>query len=138
MASDPPSSQDPKSDGLEPERRRTRNGRRKSGMGFAAAVSGLLVILFGSFYVLVIGTGGRADSAEYALVIDAGSSGSRIHLYKWLPEDDDRIPIITELRLDKKCDETKPGLSKLGGSDKTFPTVRESLALLITCAKAPH
>lgn len=146
MESDSTSSQDPKSDGSEPERRRTRNTQRKSGIGFAVAVSGLLVILFGSFYVLVVGIGGRASSVEYALLIDAGSSGSRMHLYKWLPEDDDRLPVITEIALDRDCNKVNHRLSELGGNVDTreipiidreplILQVRESLKLLITCAQ---
>jgi apyrase len=131
MASDPPSSQDPKSDGLEPERRRIRNARRKSGMGFAAAVSGILVILFGSFYFVVYGNGDRANSAEYALVIDAGSSGSRIHLYKWLFEDDAPIPLIEEIPLEKGCKKTEPGLSDVQSRD-----IGKSLGPLIKCARS--
>ena len=115
-------------------------------MGFAAAVSGFMVILFGSFYVLVVGIGDRASGAEYALFIDAGSMGSRIHLYKWLPEDDDRLPVITEIALDRDCNKVNHRLSELDGNVDTRETpiidreplilqVRESLKLLITCAQ---
>ena len=100
-------------------------------MGFAAVVSGLLVILFGSFYVLVVGIGGRANSAEFALLIDAGSSGSRIHLYKWLDEDDAPIPLIEEIALGKDCKKTKPGLSEQKPGD-----IGESLERLIRCARS--
>ncbi len=131
MASDSPSSQDPKSNGSEPERRRTRNVRRKSGLGFAAAVSGLLVILFGSFYVLVVGIGGRASGAEYALVIDAGSSGTRIHLYKWQHDDDVSIPAIEKIRLEEDCKKTETGLSELKPGD-----IDKSLEPLIRCARS--
>ena len=78
-----------------------------------------------------------ASGAEYALVIDAGSTGSRIHLYKWLPEDGDRLPDIREIPLDRDCNKVNDGLSKLGGDDDTNETagrVHDSLALLITCA----
>ena len=60
----------------------------------------------------------RDSSAEYALLIDAGSSGSRIHLYKWQLEDDAPIPLIDEVTLEGDCDKAEPGLLEpLGDAD---------------------
>ena len=100
-------------------------------MGFAATVSGLLVILFGSIYAVVYGIGGRASGAEYALLIDAGSSGSRIHLYKWQHDDDASIPLIEEIPLEKDCKKTEPGLSKREPGD-----IDKALEPLIRCARS--
>ena len=114
------------------------SARRKSGVAFAVTLLALVVIFLGLSFIVLNGIAGRASSAEHALVIDAGSSGSRIHLYKWVPEDGARIPVITEARLDKDCRRVDGGLSKLGGNDDTDETasrVHDSLALLITCAK---
>ena len=108
-------------------------------MGFAATVSVLLVILFGSIYVVVYGIGGRASSAEYALLIDAGSSGTRIHLYKWQHEDDAPIPLIEETALGKDCKKTEPGLTKPLGDDNACrqqSDVGELLEPLINCARS--
>ena len=108
-------------------------------MRFAAAVSGLMVILFGSIYVVVYGIGDRASGAEYALVIDAGSSGSRIHLYHWQHEDDAPIPLIEEIELGKDCKKTEPGLTDPRGDDdacRQQSDVGELLDPLITCARS--
>ena len=130
MPSERPYSEEPEAGGSAPGPRRTRSAPGKFGIAFAVTLLALGVIILGLRFI--------ASGAEYALVIDAGSTGSRIHLYKWLPEDGDRLPDIREIPLDRDCNKVNDGLSKLGGDDDTNETagrVHDSLALLITCAK---
>jgi hypothetical protein len=91
----------------------------------------LSVILLSLFSVPVYFFWPRDGSAEYALFIDAGSSGSRIHLYKWQQDDDAPIPLIEEIALGKDCRKTGPGLAKQKSSD-----VGKSLERLTNCARS--
>lgn len=137
MPSKRPSSEKPKAGGSAPGQRRTRCVRRKSGAAFVGILLALALIFLGLSFIVSNGIEARAATAEYALIIDAGSSGSRIHLYEWQPKDDDRILEIKEIPLDKDCNRVDGGLSTLGDydTDKTATAVRESLTLLITCAQ---
>ena len=71
------------------------------------------------------------SSAEYALVIDAGSSGPRIHLYTWQHNDDASIPLIEKITLEQDCEKTEPGLSELEPGE-----IDKSLEPLIRCARS--
>lgn len=91
----------------------------------------LLVVLLYSGSVTIYLFWPPPSSAEYALVIDAGSSGPRIHLYKWQQDDDASIPLIEEIPLEKDCKKTEPGLSKREPGD-----IDKSLEPLIRCARS--
>lgn len=66
-------------------------------------------------YVKSASTGGKNEEQSmlhvtyhYGVVIDAGSSGSRIHVYKWPPKThENKLPNITKLYSNK----TEPGIS---------------------------
>ena len=86
-------------------------------------VSTLLCLLF-----VGQGSAGLKQSDEYALVIDAGSSGSRIHVYKysWNQNDDRSFPTI-ELP-DKKFKIT-PGLSSFASKPQVYHSRKDFFLL---------
>lgn len=74
--------------------------------------------------------GGKGDAASerYAVVIDAGSTGSRVHIVKFLQGADGQL----QLQFDK-FDQLKPGLSSYADDP---PKAAESLAPLLALAEA--
>lgn len=86
-----------------------------------------------SHYEEAGGGGGKVaaaagDGARYAIVIDAGSTGSRIHIFKFLPGAGGHL----ELQFDK-FDQLKPGLSSFADDP---PAAARSLAPLLELAEA--
>ncbi|KAI7844404.1 hypothetical protein COHA_001998 [Chlorella ohadii] len=71
--------------------------------------------------------GGSAGTARWAIVIDAGSTGSRVHIFKFLVGKGGRL----ELQFDK-FDQLKPGLSSYADNP---PAAAESLAPLLELAE---
>ena len=74
------------------------------------------------------GGGGGGGAARYAVVIDAGSTGSRVHIFKFLMNRRGQL----ELQFDK-FDQLKPGLSSYADAP---PKAAESLAPLLDLAAA--
>lgn len=76
------------------------------------------------------GGGGAADDgARYAIVVDAGSTGSRVHIFKFLPS---AAGGGLDLQYDK-FDQLKPGLSAFADDP---PAAAASLAPLLDLAEA--
>lgn len=76
-------------------------------------------------------TGGKGDAAgqeRYAVVIDAGSTGSRVHVFKFLQGADGQLALQFD-----KFDQLKPGLSSYADDP---PKAAESLAPLLALAEA--
>lgn len=72
--------------------------------------------------------GAAAASARYAIVVDAGSTGSRVHIFKFLVGADGGL----QLQFDK-FDQLKPGLSSYAGDP---PAAARSLGPLLDLARA--
>ncbi|KAL4422474.1 hypothetical protein ABPG75_008671 [Micractinium tetrahymenae] len=73
------------------------------------------------------GTAAAAGGARYAVVIDAGSTGSRVHIFKFLAQANGQL----QLQCDE-FDQLKPGLSSYADNP---PAAAESLAPLLTLAE---
>lgn len=78
-------------------------------------------------------TAARTDAApRYALVVDAGSSGSRLHLYRWTPAEPGGLPRIEATG---RVHRVTPGISAFAGdpaaaADSLRPLVDFALAAL--------
>ena len=84
---------------------------RKSSSGAKLTVVGLVVFVVFVFVALGGGGGGVDDidssfESQYAVVIDAGSSGSRVHVYEVRKEKNGAFNVVDEL-----FEQLKPGLS---------------------------
>ena len=70
----------------------------------------------------------RSDSdAQFAVVIDAGSSGSRVHVYRW-PDDPAGGAVMAGIRSIRLTLKMRPGLSDVADNRTT---VRDHIAQLI-------
>ncbi len=73
-----------------------------------------------------------ADSAwSHALVIDASSSASTLHAYRWRPDPEGGLPRIEEVELGRECEYVEPGLAHYGSRPEAAVA---SLEPLLGCA----
>ncbi|PRQ17271.1 putative nucleoside diphosphate phosphatase [Rosa chinensis] len=107
-------------------------------------VTGLL--LLGVYFAFESGRGhGVSKGPYYTVVVDCGSTGTRVNVYEWLVEESNKeLPILlytypdnsTEGKLLKSCKyhclQTEPGLDKFVGN---LSGIRASLEPLITWAE---
>lgn len=83
-----------------------------SSMRYRASMLSALVLCAGVAASLPDMSPAERDAAEtgpvgYGLMMDAGSTGSRVHVYRWVWHGDDKLPTIT----DDFFKQVKPGLS---------------------------
>jgi len=58
----------------------------------------------------------RSVDVQYAVVIDAGSSGSRVRVYRW-PDDRDEPVVMAGVRSVKPTLKIRPGLSRVADNE---------------------
>ncbi len=80
-----------------------------------------------------------AASNSYNIIVDAGSSGSRLHLYKTIQDKNSLLPIITELLSEK----TSPGISSYAEEPQKIkltiiPLFKTAIARIIKDGATPQ
>eukprot|EP00449_Zooxanthella_nutricula_P007000 CAMPEP_0198503106 /NCGR_PEP_ID=MMETSP1462-20131121/9703_1 /TAXON_ID=1333877 /ORGANISM="Brandtodinium nutriculum, Strain RCC3387" /LENGTH=511 /DNA_ID=CAMNT_0044232213 /DNA_START=124 /DNA_END=1656 /DNA_ORIENTATION=+ len=93
-----------------------------------ACVAGrLLAVCVG----LCVASGAPTQWSAYRLMVDAGSSGSRLHIYKWEGDGTGRLTAVEPSISDKHALKTEPGLSSFA---ETLDGAGMSLAPLLQVA----
>lgn len=119
----------------------------KQALRTSFVVTVIILLLFGAYFAFIPGKGHSVSKGPYyTVVVDCGSTGTRVNVYKWLAKDvsSKELPILlysypdnsTDGMLWKSCKyhclQTEPGLDKSVGN---LSGVRASLEPLITLAE---
>ena len=83
-------------------------------------------------WIMLVNVSAVHDHVDYGVVIDAGSSGSRVHIYEWPHRSDTRMPLIEAApfkETTKWSKKVEPGLSSYASNPSGAAT---SIAELLT------